>query len=214
MSRRSPNGRTANRGFTLVELLVAISILGLLMTAAFGALRLGSRSLEESVRRADRSEEIRSSADFLRRRLAELVPLSRTEGRERELLFAGAPDAARFVSTAPEGLAGVGLLVLAIRVDDADGLTNVWLDMWPYAPGDAGLPDSEPARTSLLLRDLSGAAIHYFGTWSSNERPAWHDRWPADAEQFPLALGLSIRAGEGEQQLGDMLFPVRAETLR
>jgi len=214
MNHRAPRQWTAYRGFTLVELLVAISILGLLMTAAFGAVRLGSRSLEESVRRADRTEELRSSADFLRRQFAQLVPLSRTEGRVREIAFAGTPDSARFVSTAPDGLAGVGLLDLTLRIDDSDESTSIWLEMSPYIPGDTALPETQPARRSLLLRDLSDASLHYFGAWSSNEPLAWHDHWPSDAEQFPIALRLSSSAAPGEQELGDLLFPVRPEGLR
>ena len=67
--------RKSSRGFTLVELLVAIMILTLFMTASMGAVRIASRSWAAGQERTDTTEELRGVSDFLRRQFAQL-PLS------------------------------------------------------------------------------------------------------------------------------------------
>ena len=61
----------AGQGFTLLELLVAITLLGLLMAALLGGLRLGARVWETGEDRLDASARIQVVQDFLRQRLAE-----------------------------------------------------------------------------------------------------------------------------------------------
>ena len=51
MSRASAKYSHA-RGFTLLELLVAMAVMVLLMTASFGAVRLGNRVLESGIETA------------------------------------------------------------------------------------------------------------------------------------------------------------------
>ena len=60
MSRRHEL-RAAERGFTLLELLVAITLLGLLMAALFGGLRLGTRVWETADARLDSSANRRAA---------------------------------------------------------------------------------------------------------------------------------------------------------
>ena len=64
-----------DQGFTLLELLVAITLLGLLMAALFGGLRLGARVWETGETRLDASARVQIVQDFLRQRLAEALPL-------------------------------------------------------------------------------------------------------------------------------------------
>ena len=44
----TPRSAAAERGFTLIEILVAVMLLGLLMAALFGGVRLGVRAWEAS----------------------------------------------------------------------------------------------------------------------------------------------------------------------
>ena len=95
------------RGFTLLELLVAITLLGVLMAALFGALRLGARVWETGEARLDDSARVQVVQDFLRRRLGQTMPLTEVTDDPHaagELLFAGEPDRLRFVGLLPEHL--------------------------------------------------------------------------------------------------------------
>jgi len=83
------SSRRSRAGFTLVEMLIAITILGLLMTSAFGALRLGGKSWEQGIRYADNTEALRSSSDFLRRQFAQLQPLTWHDGEQTVIAFEG-----------------------------------------------------------------------------------------------------------------------------
>ena len=65
-----------NDGFTLLEVLVAVVIMAVIMTTAFGALRLGGRSWEAGVSRASDNERFRAVADLLRRQVHQVIPMS------------------------------------------------------------------------------------------------------------------------------------------
>ena len=81
--------RGGERGFTLLELLVAITLLGLLMAALLGGLRLGARVWETGEARLDASARVQIVQDFLRQRITEALPFEVT------LLAAGRPAGAR-----------------------------------------------------------------------------------------------------------------------
>ena len=67
--------QAAEHGFTLLELLAAIMLLGLLMAVLFGGLRLGARVWETADARLDASTRIQIVQDFVRQRLAAALPL-------------------------------------------------------------------------------------------------------------------------------------------
>ena len=58
-------------GFTLVELLVAITLLGLIAVALSGALRFGARVWDVGTERGAQSSRVEAAQNFLRRRIAE-----------------------------------------------------------------------------------------------------------------------------------------------
>ena len=112
--------RAAEHGFTLLELLVAITLLGLLMAALFGGLRLGARVWETADARLDASMRTQIVQDFVRQRLTETLPLETTAARTRRggrlrIAFVGTIEAVRFASLLPENLgAGMYLMELAL----------------------------------------------------------------------------------------------------
>ena len=89
-------------GFTLLEVLVAVVIMAVIMTTAFGALRLGGRSWEAGVTRASDNESFRAVADLLRRQVSQVIEMRWPDDRENLIAFEGTSGQLRFVAPAPQ----------------------------------------------------------------------------------------------------------------
>ena len=196
------------KGFTLVELLIAVSILGLLMTAAFGSLMLGSKSWRSSIERADTNQDLRTSVDFLRRQFAQLTPLMRNDDGERLLLFTGASDLTRFVAPAPESLGG-GLIVVTLAIVRGTDTVGVAFGAVPFDPGLGTQADAGPDWQRMLITELADAKISYFGAPVSDDPHQWHDDWTTEATSFPSVVRLSSTAEDGSPR-PDLYFRIRA----
>lgn len=210
MSVSANSQHRITRGFTLVELLVAIAILGLLMTSAFGALSLGSKSWEQGVRQADENETLRNSSDFLRRQFAQLLPLSWHDGERKVIAFEGDRSSMRFVAPAPDALQSGGLLLVSLGVRGSPDDTAVNFGIHRVDPGIEDWFENSATRQDAMLSDLGSASFAYFGKFDEQQSTAWHDQWPRDAHYFPVAVRITTSAGENQHALPDFYFPIHA----
>ena len=212
--RRRLHGRGAVRGFTLLELLVAVAILSLLVSVTFGAVRTASRSLDAGLERADATEELRSVADFLRRQLAQLTPLRVPVGDEVRLAFRGDAERLRFIAPAPQHARGPGLLVFELELTQEDGRTGLALSSAPFDPGAGGFTDVETASRMVLAPDLGDAAFDYFGAESDDDRPSWKPGWTASAELYPSLVRLRVAESRRPAEWPELVFAVNGQVAR
>src|SRR5262245_35771661 len=70
---RSPR-QTAEAGFTLLELLISMTLLGFLMVLVFGGLRFGTHAWANSEARSSGTDDIRLAQTFLRHSLERAYP--------------------------------------------------------------------------------------------------------------------------------------------
>ena len=206
--------RRLQAGFTLVEMLIAITILGLLMTSAFGALRLGGKSWEQGIRYADNTEALRSSSDFLRRQFAQLQPLTWHDGERTVIAFEGNTSSLRFVAPAPAALASAGLLLMNLSVNRSDETTTVSFGTQIVDPGSVTWFSAAPSRQDVILVDLESAVLEYFGKIDDRGTPAWRSDWPHDATHYPLAVRLSTSTPATRSSIPPFYFPIYAGTDR
>jgi general secretion pathway protein J len=187
----------SSAGFTLLELLIAITLLGLLLAALFGGLRLGARAWERSEERLDESARLQVVQNFLRERLAQAYPLTAEDqiGRLR-LAFEGTDDALRFVTLMPAYL-GTGFAELVLAVDERSGSRDLvvqWrrFELLPQ-------PDDEEPQVKVLLEDIEGLEIAYYGALARGEPVLWHEQW-LEVMALPRLIRLRVVFAEDDRR--------------
>jgi len=207
LSRRKQPQQSA--GFTLIELLVAVMILTLLMTASFGAVRIASRSWEAGQSRADATEEMRASARFLGRQVAQLIQLTWTDGNDERIAFVGDADKFRFVAPAPQHSHGAGYLIYELTAGkDAEGELLV-LSYAPFDPGEANLGDRILAGQLVLGAGFEDLSFEYYGAEMEDELVSWKHSWRPDAEFYPAAIRIHTNDDISPGAWPDLVLPLR-----
>ena len=183
----------AEKGFTLVEMLVVLALAGLLTVAMTGMVRTAVRVWDGSARVTARTETLIRLDRTLRRQLATLVPagaLGTVIGNPP--LFFGAPDGFGWVARTPSQAAGPGLYGQRVRIGEDRRLI---LESWKIdRPGDVS--------TAPLGAATAPVAFAYFGARAPDPAPKWTDRWPAGP--IPPRL-VRIRMAD---EAGDLVYPV------
>ncbi|MGH6644657.1 MAG: prepilin-type N-terminal cleavage/methylation domain-containing protein, partial [Bradyrhizobium sp.] len=152
--------RTA--GFTLVEMLLALAILGLLSVLLFGGFRFGLRAWEVGDRRLDRADEIVVVQNFLRRELSQIIAIP--QGLGQPLAFWGEPKSVMFLAPLPErgNLGGIYALKIASAPAGSDEapLVMAWQLFRPDMDLSQGMA---PGQTYPLLTGVESISFSYYG---------------------------------------------------
>lgn len=211
MSARRQHPGCNNAGHTLVELLVAITVLGLLLSVTFGAVRAATQNLVASVEHAHDAEQLRASAGFLRRQLGQLVASTWNEGGEDKVTFSASRDAMTFLAPAPQSLLGAGLVTATVEFRDTGNSLELWFGIADYDPGGVDWNAHRPATRTLLVGDLSDASMQFFGAMTEDDDRQWHDGWADDADSYPDAVRLYLAPASDRQPPVELVLPIFAE---
>ena len=176
----SSNRRTPRQtGFTLVEMLVAMALLGLISVALFGGIRFGARSWEAGHERLEQINEVEVAQAVLRRLLgrAREVALFDANRSRDAASFTGRPDAVFFAAPLPahRGIGGAhGFALQVSRRVDGDHLMLAWRLQRPETPPSAA-EDFEDQ--TVLLSDVRDVTIAYYGAPEDRRAPDWVEKW-------------------------------------
>ncbi len=180
-------------GFTLLELLIAMTLMGMILVMVYGGLRLGMRSWEAGQVRVEAVDDMRLVQEFIRRQLRQTVVTFRSDGfGERVVAFEG--DAAQLNLVAPMlaylGLGGLYFIQFdVIQENETDHLRVRW---WPFRAD--GFEDDDESEESILLSDVSDFEWSYFGSEESGQDPEWYQRWESQT-QYPRLVRLRLDVG-------------------
>lgn len=204
------NPMRRSQGFTLLELLIGMTLVGFILSLLFAGLNLGTRSWEAGEQRMVASSRQAVVVDFIRRAIEQTYPLRWRVGEEDRLAFAGEAESLRFVGTVAmhDGASGNHLIAL----DLVDGETGRDLAMrWQLPdPGAPGFEPIEQAEPKVLIKAVKEMALAYFGAQSETEDPAWHDQW-LDQKMPPALIRLQLTMENGETW-PDIVAAPRART--
>lgn len=192
--RNAARAARAERGFTLLELTIALVLMALLSGVLFGSIRLAGRSTDSGEAKAERASSMRLAEEFLRTNLEAQHPLRMRKIVEWPLLFAGAADELRYAAELPPRVAigGIWFYRLAVRADEARSplvLERMIPDLAAAAP-----PDFANAERSVLAQDIASIKIGYLGRdpdAAPSVEPSWRDHW-TDGQKLPMMIRIDI----------------------
>lgn len=193
MKRRAPDG------FTLLEMLLAISLIALITGSIMGGLHLGRRTWE-TTRASEALDEVESAARGVTGLIARSYLLSTEQQQglppppEQQLrVFQGAPEACRFVMLS-EGGAQWGGLILT-EIGGAPGNESVELAVWTrvFRLQEGFAPSRGEMRKTVLLRNIASFELAYFGSPEEGRPKVWSAAW-TNPKHMPELVSVKIGA--------------------
>lgn len=204
--RRARSERPAASGFTLLELLIAVTLLSLLSVALFVALRVGVRAERAGSVRLEAEEGTALALSFIRGQLGDARAALEVDGTGRSLVvFDGAADRVAFVAPLPARVNLPGLHLIEIVAVRAALGAELVMRARPYRPPNV-LPADIPKKG--LIPGLGTIEFAYFGAASSKEPASWHGEWH-DMWSLPALVRLRVSDAHGEAA-PDLVVALRA----
>ncbi len=190
-------------GFTLLELLVAVTLLAFLSVGLMAGLRYGTdiwrKSQDKNVDTNAMRQAEKMLADNLTRAYPRLVVVS---PEDAHIDFDGTRDRMTFLSTAASG---TGHIMRDTVAKAGDG-KEIALAM--SATPELGTGGA-PIWSKTLLRHLAGAEFSYFGAAGEEKEATWHADWRGQ-RKLPSLIRIRVAfAGGGNTPWPEMILEPR-----
>jgi len=206
--RKSPARAT---GFTLVELLLAITLMSILLALTYSGLRAATRSSERGELILAAGGEMRASHQFVRRQLNQMLPLPfevSASADEVRIVFAGDARSIQYVAPMPGYLGSGGpqvqLIELTSGSDGALQFSHALLQGYE----EERLFDRDPV---ILLEGVKSGGFEFLGLDEEGEPIGWTSSWD-QPEILPAAVRLNVEfAGDAQILWPELVAGVRID---
>ncbi|QTD45048.1 prepilin-type N-terminal cleavage/methylation domain-containing protein [Ottowia testudinis] len=181
------------RGFTLLELLMALAVTAMVVALVFAGFGLIGRSEERSQALLDRAERILLVSQWLARKFDSLRPLSRLHNGTVTPFFSGNPAGAMWVAPLPERGDAGGLHVFRLGpLRHPDGSIDLLVEALPFDGALMQLDWSQALRQTLLTDARS--LQWYYQEGSTGQ---WDRQWGKQGH-FPVRVKVEIGDARGD----------------
>lgn len=183
-------------GFTLIEMLIAMSLLGVLMVVLYGGLHIGIRGWHAGLAQTQRVGDMRLVESFLRDRLRQSVSVYRNDAdKGRVIDFDGESQQLGWVAPLMAYLGRGGLYFIQLRQIDQDGGSALQLRWQMYRP-DQDKADmfktDDPNAQTVLIDNVTDFAVSYFGSTQPGQQPDWTDNWDNSQQRLPDLVRIQL----------------------
>jgi general secretion pathway protein J len=181
----------AMRGFTLVELLLALTLMSMLLALAYGGLRASTRAADKGQTILEDSSRIRMAHQFVRKQLNQMVPLAfaMNDDETVRVVFEGDAGRIRYVARMPGylGFGGPQVQELAL-VPSQSGLALVLSHALLQGFEEENLYLNPPI---VLVDNIDSAEFNFLGVDENEDLAAWASSWE-NVASLPKSVSLDI----------------------
>jgi general secretion pathway protein J len=212
--------RLRNAGFTLIEVLIAMTLLSLMVALLFGSLRICAQSWEQGENKIAEVSEVAVVYNFFQKHLASATPLwndfiagdevdaanqqpdtgaaadsgADSENLNKTFSFQGRKNALQFVSVFPASVGRAGMQLFSIEQQQEDNEQVLKVTLTPFFPLAEG--EEWNQEEVVLLRHVSDFELSYFGAVENTDKYEWQDQW-LKKDVHPQLVKININTTDG-----------------
>ena len=177
-------------GFTLIEVMLAMTLLSIMMVLLFASLKISAESWNKGEKKIAEVNEKAVVYQFFKRQLPSIQPVwDEYSENDRQLSFQGQEDKLQFVSVFPASSERKGLQLFEVFFDKADEGT-IKVTVRPFLQT-ADQQEQQEAEEVVLLQQVEAFEISYFTQQDIASEGEWLTAWE-EKEQLPALLKISI----------------------
>ena len=215
------HSKPSEAGFTLLELIIAVTLVAMMAVGIWAIFRISIRSWSRGTTFIDANQHHRSIVDLVRKQMAStfgvFAPGDPEKGFAPSLVFSGAEDSLRFVS------------INSLSFQESPGLTLVQYEVARDSDGDISLiererrylglsPDQEIfaglSKATTIFSNLTGCVFEYFDPGSGDLPSQWVREWDGqNLRRLPAAVSITMssRDARGNELRRYLVVPIKAE---
>jgi general secretion pathway protein J len=186
----------ASKGFTLIEVLIAMTLLSIMMVLLFTSLKICADSWEKGESKITDVNEIAVVYNFFQRDLSVAKPLWNDLPAEEEKTFSfqGGTQSLQFVSAFPASAGRSGLQLFSLNLLEEDNERIINVTIVPFVPMTEGAKWHKEEVT--LIKHVSDFTLAYFGSADGVSEGTWTEEW-LNKEVLPRLVKISIKLENG-----------------
>ncbi len=218
-----PSAGSAECGFTLIEIVVAVTLVAMMAVGLWAVLRVSVISWSRGSAFIDANQRNRTVLDLVQKQLASIygliAPIDPQTGGGIYPIFAGAETSMQFIS------------LTSLRFQENPGLSMVSYDVVRDRAGNYSLMEREdrylgldPSRQSFLDRkdeqattlfsNLLSFKFEYFDPGTADQPARWVTDWdPQETRRLPAAISMTmvLRDSRGGTFSRQIVVPIMAK---
>jgi len=205
-----PIDLNGSRGFTLIEVVLALTIFALMGGILYGALSLGHSAVEKWKTNSQGNQNLKSIADLFASYFGWAFPYRETP-QEQTAFFEGDSESLTFVSAYSQGMGGRGMAKIQITTDEDDnGRVTVRLQETAPVRINSEAAAGGQSYGIVLHNDVREFRLAYLDPQAEEE--SWEERWDArERRMLPRAVRFTYLDDRGKEVR--WIFPVMMSVL-
>jgi general secretion pathway protein J len=201
---RAASVMQSEAGFTLLELLIAMTLLGFLSVLMFTGLRFGKRAWETAEDATGLSNKVRTFQYSLREDIARAYPLLEVvDATHANIAFDGAADRLSFLVPGMDGISSGEMARVTIDARHTKSGSEIEVSAAPE------LAASDATRTRTIeLPGVTALEFAYLGADKPTDALTWRDSW-SGRTKFPALVRVSARSAHGDAVWPELIMKPR-----
>lgn len=182
------------RGFTLIEVMLAILLLAVLLAAAYGGIRSAVRAMGTGEALIDRINRVRVAQEFIRHQISRTLPLpfGQEEGTGTNFLFQGEGDLIRWVAPMPGYLSRGGSYVQTLELTNTRNGKQLLFGHAMLNGFDLNkLRPDDMAEPVVLMDQIESGRFEYRKLDEEGKLEDWSDDWE-DPSLTPVMVRIEL----------------------